>query len=57
MYVVNSRLADTLIIQTAATSPAKINYRRLIEINSRFYGLFLLRALTCGPKGVPNNGS
>ena len=58
----NSRLADTWLLQTpvirtAAKSPTKINYRRLTEINSRYYGLSLLRTLTYGPEGVPNKGS
>ena len=37
-------------------SPAKINYRPLTEINSCYYGLWLLRTLTRGPKGVSNKG-
>ena len=59
----NSRLADTLLLRTpliirmAAKSPAKINYRHLTEINSCYYGLSLLRTLTCGPEGVRNKGS
>ena len=43
---VNSRLADTPIIPTADKFQAKINYRRLTEINSRYYGLSLQRTLT-----------
>ena len=43
---VNSRLADTPIIRTADKFRAKINYRRLTEINSRYYGLSLQRTLT-----------
>ena len=47
-------LTDTPIIRTAAKSPTKINYRCLTEINSRYYGLSLLRTLTRGPEGVRN---
>ena len=36
---VNSRLADNSIKRTIAKSPAKTNYRRLTEINCRYYGL------------------
>ena len=36
-------ITDTLIIRTAAKSPAKIEYRRVTEINSRYYGLSLLK--------------
>ena len=50
-------ITDTPIIPTATKSPAKINYRRLTEINSRYYGLSLVRTLTCGPEGVRNKGS
>ena len=46
MTTVNSRLADTPIIRTADKFWAKINYRRLTEINSRYYGLSLQRTLT-----------
>ena len=47
-------ITDTPIIRTAAKSPAKINYRRLNEINFRYYGLSLLRTLTRGPEpGCP----
>ena len=38
----------------AAKSLAKINYRRLTEINSHYYGLSLLRTLKRGPEGVCN---
>ena len=38
MSTVNSRLADTPIIRTA-----KLNYRRVAEINFRYYGLSLLK--------------
>ena len=43
-------------MRTAAI-PGKINYRRLTEINSRYYGHSLLRTLTHGPEGVHNKGS
>ena len=43
---VNSRLVDTPIIRTADKFQAKINYRRLTEINTRYYGLSLQRTLT-----------
>ena len=54
---VNSRLADTPIIRTADKFWAKINYRRLTEINSRYYGLSLQRTLTSGPHSVHYKGS
>ena len=57
LHTVNSRLADTPIIRTAAKSPAKINYRRLTKINSRYYGLSLMRTLTRAPHSVRNKGS
>ena len=44
------------IIRTAAKSPAKTNYRRLTEINSRYYGISLLKTLTRGPYRVRNEG-
>ena len=44
------------IIRTAAKSPAKINYRRLTKINSRYFGLSLLRTLTRGPESVCSKG-
>ena len=50
-------ITDTPIIRTAAKSPAKINNRRLTEINSRYYGLSLMRTLTRGPHSVRNKGS
>ena len=50
-------ITDTPIIRTAAEFPAKMNYRRLTEIFSRYYGLSLLRTLTRSPEGVRNNGS
>ena len=55
-YTVNSRVVDTTLLRTAK-SPAKINYRRSTEINSRYYELSLLRTLTRGPEGVRNKGS
>ena len=39
-------ITDTPIIRTADKFRAKINYRRLTEINSRYYGLSLQRTLT-----------
>ena len=53
---INSRLADTPIIWTAAKSRAKINYRCLTEIISRYYRLSLMRTLTQGPYGVHYKG-
>ena len=50
-------ITDTPIIWAAAKSPAKINYRRLTEINSRYYGISLLRTLTPLLEGVRNKGS
>ena len=44
-------------IRLRAKSQAKINYRRLTEMNSRYYGLSLMRTLTRGPNGVRNKGS
>ena len=46
---VNSHLADTPIIRTLAKSQAKVNCRHLTEINSRYYGLLLIRTLTHVP--------
>ena len=43
-------ITDTFIIRTAAKFPAKINYRRLTERHSRYYGTSLLRTLTRGPE-------
>jgi len=40
---------DTPIIWTAAKSQARINYRHLTEINSRYYRLTLMRTLTDDP--------
>ena len=50
-------ITDTPIIRTAAKSPAKINNRRLTEINSRYYRLSLMRTLTRGPHSVRNKWS
>ena len=50
-------ITDTPIIWTAAKSLTKINYRHVTEINSCYYGLLLLRTLTCGPMGVCYKGS
>ena len=50
-------IMNTPIKQTAAKSPAKTNYRRMTEINSRYYGLSLMRTLTRGPYSVRNKGS
>ena len=48
---------DTSIIRTVAKSQAKIYYRYLTEINSRYYGLSLVRTLTRGPYIVRCKGS
>ena len=45
-------LTDTPIIQIVAKCQTKINYSCLTEINSRYYGLSLMRTLTEGPSGV-----
>ena len=45
-----SQLELSPIIRTAVTSPAKIYHRRLTEINSRYYGLSLLRPLLAVPR-------
>ena len=45
-------IMGTLIRQTAATSLAKTNYRHLTEINSRYYGLSLMRTLLRRPYSV-----
>ena len=50
--IVNSRLADTSIIPTAAKSQVKINFSRLTEINSRYFGLSLMRTPSGGPYSV-----
>ena len=54
---VSSRLEDTPIIRTAAKFQAKINYRCLTEIISRYYGLSLMRTLTQSPYHVCYKGS
>ena len=41
-------ITDTPIIRTAAKSQAKINYRCLTEINSRYSGFSLMMTLTQG---------
>ena len=49
----NPAIMDTPIIRTqAAKSQAKTNYRRLTEINPRYYGLSLMRTPTRGPYSV-----
>ena len=45
-------ITDTPVIRTAAKSQAKINFRRLGKINSRYYRLLLLVTLTWGPYSV-----
>ena len=50
-------MMETPIIRTAAKFPAKLDYRRLTEIISRYYRLSLLRTLTRGPEGVRNKES
>ena len=50
-------ITDTPITRAAAKSPAKINYRRLTELNPRYYGHSLLTTLTRGPEGVRNKRS
>ena len=50
-------ITNTPIIRTAAKSPAKTSCRRLTEINSRYYGLSLMRTLTRGPNSVRYKGS
>ena len=50
-------ITDTPIIRTAAKSPAKTNYRCLTEINSRYYGLSLMRTLIRDPHSVRHKGS
>ena len=56
-WSLTSCLADIPIILTAAKSPPKISYRCVTEINSRYYGLSLKRALTQGPYSVRYKGS
>ena len=43
---------DNAITRTAAKSPAKTNYRRLTEINCRYYRLSVMRTLIWGPYSV-----
>ena len=52
---VHLAITDTPITRTAVKSQEKTNYRRLTEINSRYYGLSLMRTLTRGPYGVRYN--
>ena len=54
---VNSCLVDTPIKWTVTKSPPKTKYKRLTEINSRYYGLSLKRTLTWGPYSVCHEGS
>ena len=49
-------ITHTPIIPTSTKSRAKINYRRLTEINSSYYGLSLMRTLTWGPHSVRYKG-
>ena len=44
---VNSHLVDTPLKRTVAKSQANITCRHLTEINSGYYGLLLMRILTC----------
>ena len=50
-------ITDTPIKRTTANSPAKTNYISLTEINSRYYGLSLMRTLSQGPYSVRFKGS
>ena len=52
-------ITDTPIKGTVANykSPAKTNYRRLTEINSRHHGLSLMRTPIRGPYNVRYKGS
>ena len=45
-------ITDTPIIRTSAKSRSKINYRRVTEINSWYYGLSLMRTLTQDPYSI-----
>ena len=45
-------ITGTPIIRTAAKSLTKTKYRCLTKINSRYYGLSLVRTLTRGPYSV-----
>ena len=57
--VKGSRFLDhtTSAKQTSAKSQAKINYRRLTEINSRYYGLSLMRTPAQGLHSSRYKGS
>ena len=46
------RTPRNAITRTATKSPAKTNYRRLTEINYRYYRLSLMRTLMWGPYSV-----
>ena len=50
-------MTDTSIKRTVTKSPAKTNYRHLTEINTRYYGLSLIRTLPRGPYSVRYKGS
>ena len=50
-------ITDTPIIRTEAKSQTKIDNRCFTEINSRYYGLLLMRTLTRGPYSVRYKGS
>ena len=56
-YFLELPITNLPIIWTTTKSPAKINYRCLTEMNSCYYGLSLIRTLTCGPESVCNKGS
>ena len=45
------------LIRTAAKYQAKMNCRRLTDINCRYYGFLLMRTLTQGPYSVRDKGS
>ena len=57
LYLQTPCYCEHPIMRTAAKSKAKIEYRRLIEINFHYYGLSLLRTLTRSPEGVRNKES
>ena len=50
-------ITENVTILSADKSPAETNYRFLTEINSRYYGLSLMRTLTLGPYSVRNKWS
>ena len=50
-------ITNTPIIRTEAKSLAKIDNGCFTEINSRYYGLLLMRTLTRGPYSVCYKGS